>query len=529
MALNVSGILYNLSEEKLEIEKLLERRSLPPSTDFDSLFDKAYEIGKTKQLKNELGGSSDEYQSTPEEPENTDEETADEETTDVDSGEEKTTTDEEDGEDSKDEKDIPDKEKTEDSKNEDTDVESDKTATESYQELHELSLEQYLLTEAVYYEDLKTKYALSQEGEYMNFIGSKLAEGGSLLGTVAYRTLIKNSYGEDGLLTKLAKLGFEYGKVGILKISKGIFYALSATATALFKGSKLLVRIIKNREKSYTALLNKISKARKVLEVIKNTPVSDEVKVNIYADQVTISLLKVGSSLEFYKHINGMYVFTQKYDNIIVSYTASLVGRTKALIDQVMSGKISINPSKYIDDLPPLDLKKVSNSELINTMRSSVAFPGDKFLLLDVPRNDLKDYDDIRYAYHQSDAYITIDNKLQNASVKECRYLTVEEMEKYLDLLEDICRSGLNTRESYKKINKLRGNLKVSLSSYIDYLVSKERDITLKESMAEYISLRTAYIDQVLIAGHMKLHDQLIATISSCLSYIKASMDELID
>jgi hypothetical protein len=521
MALDVKSLSTEGGESSLHITQLIKDEHTASNDEFDDLFDGIKRDAEAKQLANsEEEPLEEEPTEEPSQDESSEKEPSEETPTDNDEA---------------------------------SDEEPDTASTEEFTSIHQLAIEHHLLLEHRYYEDSLNALGYSQEtidgfissavdtaaysgaklisgagnlaGSAISGTASMAWQGAGALGSMLYRNLIKSEDGQDMLLTKLAKLGLEYGKSGLLHFSKGVFYALSATAAGLVSGSKLLVRTLRKRGKSYRSFKSRIVKARDILKVINETGLKDKkLPTEVYDDHVTISMLKVGSDLDFHKHLATMYKLLATYDSKMPMQIATCSASTRSLISEVMSGKTDIPETGFVDRFQLPNMKSAGSRDGVEVLKYQYILPGDKVFCADVPDSNLDDYDAIKSAYHESKAYISIDGRSQTESVEECRYLNIDEIGIYLDILEKLCDEGLSLDSQFKEAEKYRKKLKPSIGSYIDYLASKERDLTIKESLAEFVSLKVAFMDHVVIGGHLKLHDLNTTILSAAMSYVKASL-----
>lgn len=498
------------ASEELEIEKHVRHEHNASEDEFDRLYDDMKADAETQLLNRE-------------ESEEPVEEPIEEETK----------------EDSVPSSEEPDTASEEEEVEEDT-TEGDQPATEAFKTLYApaiTSLTQTQIRHAL--ETYQTLYPetahLAQEEGFIDgtmgvatAIGRGIATGARTaydIGSFAYRNLIKNEMGEDMILTKLAKIGYEYGKTGLLHVAKGVFYALSQVGVGLAAGTKLLIRTIKKRMKSYDAFQSKLDKANDLYNVIDKTALKKkEDYQDLYDDQLTIAMLKVGSSVQFTAHLKTLDGLIETYGKQVPRYVAGVVGSSKALMNAVMSGRVDINSLKYVDRMKIQGFSEKAGDGETMVLQYSKGLPGDKLFCIDVPNPSQSDYDLIKQAYRDSRAYLKI--MAETVSPDECRYLSYEEIPGYIDTLQRLINHGKEMERQLKTIEGYRKQLKPSFGSYIDYLTAEKRDITVRESMAEFVSLKVAFMDHVVIGSYLTLHDYNTSVLSAGMSYLKASISK---
>jgi len=469
VAINVGKYL---AQEKLHIERVVELETAQRGEDdFDLLAD---ELVKNKELQERQEEAPDS-----------------EEEEDIDT------------------EDAPDSENDTTDPSEDTENASEASeedvSTEHYAELHKGAQAHLVAMEAQFLCDTASRLGIAQEG----------------VGSFMYRNLVRKDSGEDGLLLKLKDLGIHYSKVGLTHFAKGMLYALAQTAAAISRGTRQLIRYAYQRSKSYSKLALRIDKARAILAQLPE----QQNDGGVFIDAVTIASLKVGNSADFKKHIGVLLEFNRAYLHQMPGYTKVCVAGVNKTINHVMSGSETVPLVSHVQSLPIAGLHHVKTEHGLDTYHYPKVLPGDMNFTVQTPSRELRAYDDIKTAYRASQATMVLNDRLASAVPVKCPYLTPDVMKEYLDIMAELCRHGMQLTETFRQVSRYRSQLKPSLESYIRYLGMEHGRLTIRESLAEFVGLKTSYVDNVVVKGAMIIHDLNLTVISAALNYVKASLE----
>ena len=478
MALNVGAYL---ALEELEIEKVTRLEKSDASED-------ELDILKDNLLKEQ------EYQTEPE----VDESDMDNDSEDSDMTDEPDDTDTDESSDTEADDDT-----------EPTEPEEDDVSTESYMMLHKPAIEAFKAIEMHYVISNANSLSISTEG----------------VKEFAHRHLIRKDDGSDGLITHLGKLGFHYGKLGLKHVAKSILNALIRTAKALQRSSKRLIRERNLKIKAYQNFQTKLTKARETLAILSESNIEPDTSRK-FTDTQTIATLKIGDSLNFQHNIAILIKLNTEYLSATSDQTKLAIASIIKNINGVMSGKYSephVDPNMSSKLLPKL--KHIGKVDGLLQYRYPSTLPGDMVMQVYIPDSRITDYDMVKQAYRESHAVMRVDDRLTNTSKASIDYMDISQINNLIGILGKLCETGEQLLKGFQDIFRYQGKLKPSLTSYLDYLAAEQDSLTVKESLAEYVGLKTAYIDNVVVNGAIYIHDLNLAVLSAGLNYLKASLE----
>jgi hypothetical protein len=99
-------------------------------------------------------------------------------------------------------------------------------------------------------------------------------------------------------------------------------------------------------------------------------------------------------------------------------------------------------------------------------------------------------------------------------------------MSNFLDTLDKLCNKGMELERYFKSIEGYKSKLKPDLESYIKFIVSDKDKMTVKQSLAELVGLKTNFLDRTIISGSMHIHNVNTNVLSSGLTMIRASLEQ---
>lgn len=514
------------SLEELNIEKVVRlEKSNTAEDDFDELADKV----STNNLVDELNepdeadtdvseDSSNESSDTGTEPPIAEEQNNEEDNNNPNEEKSEDNAGKDDKEDTTKDKEQSDKttdvgedKKTDDDKDvkEDQSNEKDaKSSTESFLDTFNQTTQNYVAIENAFIENCATKLGISIE------------DNGFL-----YKNLIHNDEsGKDGLLLKLRDLGVEYGKVAVVHVAKGLLYALTKTYEALIAGSKIFINYSFRMVKNYKRYSNRIKKAKELLKLAQSKP-AKEIK-DTYNNSSTISTLKIGGDLDFNKNVENLYSLNEHYNDKLIDYVKSNITGIRSIIRSVMGNGNTVPIINTADNIPLNGFKAGPTTDHIKIMRYAKDLPGDRYFALAIPADDISEYDDVKKAYSNSKSYVSIDDGLVSRTVAACSFLDLRYMSNFLDTLDKLCNKGMELERYFKSIEGYKSKLKPDLESYIKFIISDKDKMTVKESLAELVGLKTNFLDRTIISGSMHIHNVNTNVLSSGLTLVRASLEQ---
>lgn len=325
------------------------------------------------------------------------------------------------------------------------------------------------------------------------------------------------------------QLGFKYTPIALKHVSKTILKALTRTDDALQKGTQLLVNYVKKRLNSYEHYLKKIEAAKKTLELIKEKDLSIEPEA--YPNLKIVSKLKIADNLMLETSLNTAKILAEDYFSNVERNAITMASSIRSVINIVLNDKTA-KPANLILNIGELKNFVTTNISYYpprhNSLQTQVyknQLPGDLMLIAHVMgKNYIRD-DDLLPAYRNIRIFFGINEENLNKNV-EAKYLTVEEVEKCLDLLEQICHYGMSQKHSFKRLMVIRKAIADNFSKYTEKLFKLRDRITVRESMVEVITPSVDVLDRVYIGTTVQVDDYLGRLINASLVYINDSLKQ---
>lgn len=343
-----------------------------------------------------------------------------------------------------------------------------------------------------------------------------------------------------GVMGYLVDLGVAYGPTILKHVFKGILLALGLTLKALSSGAKHIVGYFKKRSESYTNYKSKIEKLKKELNELQlnqmdkdpNSDMDQDQEPLRFEDDVVISSLKIGNNVNFDKTLKVALKFNEDFFSGLHNGVHGGVNNARYLVKSVIHGATILPEKKMVEKLefPGLIRGKVNGYEpSVDGCDSYVyrnTLPGDVRFIGHIPSKLQNDPTEIRSSYEASSLFFGFDQH-EGHGVTGCNYLDPKSLADMLDTMDEICTLGLNTEKIYKEIIVTRNSLKNDFKLYLKHLLTVKHQISVRDSLAEFISLKVAYVDQTFIAGSFRIHDYNAGLLSASLGYVSDAIKAL--
>jgi hypothetical protein len=323
------------------------------------------------------------------------------------------------------------------------------------------------------------------------------------------------------------QLGFKYAPVALKYVSKTIIKALEKTAKGLILGSQLISNYIKKRNNSYKHYLKKIESAKQTLTLIKEKELSIEPEP--YTNNNVISKLKIADQLVLENTLKVAKTFTEDYFSNIDRNAIIMASSIRSVINIVLKDETAkpANLVLNIGELKNFITTKISyyppRHDSLQTQVYKNQLPGDLMLIAHVMGKQYVNDDNLLPAYRNIKLFFGINEENLNKK-PEATYLSIDEIETCLILLEEICHYGMSQESSFKRLLAIRKNINASFSSYIEKLLKLKDRITVRESMVEVITPSIDVLDKVYIGTTVQVDDYLGRLINASLVYMNDSM-----
>lgn len=323
------------------------------------------------------------------------------------------------------------------------------------------------------------------------------------------------------------QLGFKYAPIAIKHVSKTIWKALTKTDDALQKGMWLLVNYIKKRLNSYKHYSKKIESAKKTLELIKEKNLS--IEPDVYPNERNVAKLKIADQLVLENSLTVAKTFAEDYFNNLDRNAVYLANSIRGILNLVISDKVA-KPSQLVLNIGELNnfiITKIPSYapriDSLDTLVYKNQLPGDLMLIAHVPGKNNLDEDNMLQTYRNMKMFFGVNEQTMVKTLK-VNYLSVEEIETCLDLLEQICHYGMSQENSFKKLVATRKAINATFTKYMEKLFKVKDRVTVRESMIEIVTPSIEALDKVYIGTTVQVDDYLGRLINASLVYINDSL-----
>lgn len=311
---------------------------------------------------------------------------------------------------------------------------------------------------------------------------------------------------------------------------KGLLYSACMLSHFLVASFETVSTYIERRRNSFDNLAGDIKKLKDTLKIIKGYKEQTELTTG-YASETVINSLKIGDSLDLTSNVNALSKFMA---NTIQSLASSFEGSIEEIRHLLASDLIQTPPSpetivKIKTD--PAGFKqgelagyKPENENLVSFI-SSERIPGDAVLILMLPKPDMEDINEIAKACNDAKSLLGIDTANFKA-VDKLDYMAIDDLMKFADALEKLCRECQAHEEVYERILKAKNSLKLTAKNRINKLFGNITPES-KDPLLKYVQLKSMLTDKVYLTGSITLHDYASSIISKGLSFAQSNVKAL--
>lgn len=334
-----------------------------------------------------------------------------------------------------------------------------------------------------------------------------------------------------GAIQYLTALGIEHGPKIVQNLYKGVTYVLVKTAQLLFSSMSATEKYLSRRINSFDNLKKSIKSYREALELAKDGDGASEVEVK-YENVKVINSLKIGDNTNFTENIATLKGFIQKVIHGIDKQIANDIAAIKHLIAMQQMGTVKV-PTK-LTQVSPVFSGFVQGTipgypesgDFTETYKCNEVMPSDVVLMARLPKPDLVAIEEISKAYSDSQLSLGFDSS-SFKEVSSVDYMSAQDLSKFLDELEELCDACIAHQALYERVLQVKKTLKFTLRGYVSHLASSSNKVSLSNSLAEYVYLKSMFVDKVYLVAAMDIHDYSAKVISFGLSFVKDNIKKL--
>lgn len=336
----------------------------------------------------------------------------------------------------------------------------------------------------------------------------------------------------DGAKSMMA-IGIQNVGKALSGLYKGVTYVAGKLIKLLFVSSNMLAKYIDRRVNSFENLKSSIQEFRKAVELVKSSEEKAEGSDDVqYTNVKVINSLKIGESVDFAENVRRLKTFTTSIVHGIDRQVINDISGIKHLIAMSENGTVKIPQS--LMNVRPVGTEFQEGSlvgypesgEFNQTYKYNEVLPSDVVLMATLPKPNLTDIDSLAKAYNGSSLTLGFDS----SSFKELpsvNYMTADGLAEFLDSLEELCDACIAHQALYEKIARVKSTMKFTFKSYLTSLSSSPTKVSLKNSLIEYVYLKSVFVDKVYLVGAMDIHDYSSKVISFGLSFVKDNLKKL--
>lgn len=380
------------------------------------------------------------------------------------------------------------------SETEEVDTEDVSAATESFLQYHRASYANSVAQEA--------HFADSNTSSIGRYVGDKALSG----------------------LNYLKDIGFEYGPVLLKHVYKGVLYALNKTVRAVVQGGVSITKYADKKIHSYQNMQLDLKKIKETLELLDDKKITTE-----YTKDVVINQLKIGTNFNFKESISVAQKFFEAFFDGFEKNVRGNIAVTRNIVASVIHEQ-AVQPSQLTYERFNFSnfIRRnvdgyVPSSENVDTYSYQYVLPGDLIFVGWLPKQSLTDHDAIVDAFNNSKMMLGVNT---HASVVKdgVDHLTLSEIKEMVNTLESICAYGVELEKTYKNVIKARNGVRGLLNVYMRFLLTSKRKVSIRDSLADFIAVKVAYMDRTHIAGSMYVNDYMVRVVSASLSYLREAI-----
>lgn len=499
-------LFTSLEEEPLNIEKLLDAKK---AADKSSIYDSTYQAVKddiVKQSEEEPeDSSSDMTASDDDNPDDTGDESDSDPEEDTEGKEESS---DEESKESEEPKEEEKKESTEDKPSEEPKEKVDTSDETEEGEESKVAKEEM--------RNFSYPYQASLEDDsYMYDTGK----------SVLSRT--KDALYDTAIYLK--SLGIKYGPSILKAVYISALFIMTNTIKYLYIGIKNISTFINRRINSFQNLKTELTAIKNSIESTEHK--NKDIENQLFDKDKAINGIVAGTSVDLIKNIETVSHFV----NVSVAGLSTEILKDISILKDI----IGMDIAKSKCEISILSVKPNSNILQVNSLKgydsnvegltnytSKELLPGSLRLIAYLPNDQITDIEQAKSAYSGSHMFFGIDTE-EYRIYQNLHYMRPEELSKYCDVLIKLCDICLQHKSLYEKVLQSKKGLRYNFKLYFESLITSKEKTGLKNSLLDYVHLKSMFIDKVYLSAVMDIHDYCARTIKHSITYIRSNRDKL--
>jgi hypothetical protein len=330
-------------------------------------------------------------------------------------------------------------------------------------------------------------------------------------------------------LHNLSELGITYSPIILTKVYKGVLFLMSKIVSLLFNSISSLNKYIIRHNTSFSKLKEDISSIKKMLDELPESNGSIDSK---FTNKRVIDCLVISDGVDIAANIGVLVDFIGPIVNKISDSINNDVSSIKHLISYSYNGVVKIpssimGPSSYDALLSSGSLKGYErSSDMVSSYHYQKTLPGNVLFIAQLPNDDLTELPDIIEAYNNSTMFLGYDADSYKV-IDSIDYMSKEGLLNLLSKLDELCGLCIKDEVLYETILSKKKSLRYNFKNYFNALISKSDKVSIKDSLLEYVYLKSIFIDKVYTSTAIDIHDYTAKVITNALVYIKDNANKL--
>lgn len=330
-------------------------------------------------------------------------------------------------------------------------------------------------------------------------------------------------------LKYLWTLGVQWTPTIARNVYKGVLYTFLKLLSVSVKSYKLLDSYLTRRINSFENIKKQIDSLSKALELIKDPKSELDGK---YTNVKVINSLKINGSTDLKLNMGVLKGFVTSVIQDLDKSIKDDLGSVKHLMANYGSRTFSV-PSSFLTIKPEsfnVASKVVEGFEPSSDLLSSYAYkyelPSDVIFIAHLPNPEITDPEAFLSAYSHSKMFLGLDTN-GFRDVESIDYMTADKLKGLLSELNSICDICIKHQVLYENMKAGKGLMRFNLKHYFLSLANASHKVSYKDSLINYIYLKTTFVDKVYLTTAIDIHDYSARVLTNALSYIEENIKKL--
>lgn len=330
----------------------------------------------------------------------------------------------------------------------------------------------------------------------------------------------------------LGHLGLTYGPDILKHTYKGVVYLMGKIVKLLFTSINSTYRYVKRRMQSFDNIKKDINNLKEAISELKNKEELTDLSDIKYTNKGIINTLKIADKVDFNNNIMVLQKFIintiEQIDKHIKKDISFIMHLTSSTMNNDLKSPDSLMKVESLgSDFTNKAIKGYgTDTELLDSFTYKNVLPGDILFITHIPKQDITEFNQIIEAYNKSKMFLTLNQETFEV-VDSINYMDINGIENYLNTLEKLCDVCIAHEIVYNDIIKLKKQLRFSFKRYFNAIITSKEKVSLKNSLTEYVYLKSMFIDKVYLPAAMDIHDYAAKVMVASINYMSENIKRL--